>query len=93
MQEMNSICQPERRKAKVNEKTHLLFHIVERVREVDGEAEEEDMGVGVREWAETVAELVLASRIPQGEPDGLAVHLDVRDVEFKDCRDVHLGNV
>ena len=69
--------------------SYLLLHIVERVGRVDGEADEDDVRVGVGEGAQTVV-VFLASRIPESELDVLAVHLDVGDVVLKDGGDVDL---
>lgn len=43
--------------------TDLLLNVVQRVRRVDGEANQDHVGVGVREGTETVV-VFLASRIP-----------------------------
>jgi hypothetical protein len=45
--------------------------------------------VGVRKRAETVV-IFLASGIPEGELDVLAVHLDIGDVVLEDGGDVDL---
>lgn len=41
-------------------RTHLLLHVVERIGRVDCEADQDDVGVGIREWTQTV--VVLLSR-------------------------------
>jgi len=54
---------------------YLGLDIVKRRRADDGEADEEDVGLGVRERAQPVV-VLLASRIPQAQTDGLAIHHD-----------------
>ena len=68
---------------------YLLLDVVERVGRVDGEADEDDVRVGVGEGAETVV-ILLAGGIPEGELDVLAVNLDVGDVVLEDGGDVDL---
>jgi hypothetical protein len=70
--------------------TYLLLYVVERVGRVDGKANEDNVGVGVRERAETVV-IFLASGIPEGELDVLAVNLDIGNVVLEDSGDVDLG--
>lgn len=43
--------------------THLLLNVIKRVRRVHGEANEDDVGVGVTERAKTVI-IFLTCRIP-----------------------------
>jgi hypothetical protein len=43
--------------------TDLLLDVVKRIRRIDGEADQDNVRVGVRERAETVV-IFLASRIP-----------------------------
>ena len=69
--------------------THLLLDVVERVWRVDGETDQDDMRVGVGERAESVV-IFLASGIPEGEFDVLAVNLDIGDIVLEDGRDVDL---
>lgn len=73
----------------VTRASYLLLDVVERVRRVDGKADEDDVRVGVGERAETVV-ILLAGSIPEGELDVLAVDLDVGDVVFEDGGDVDL---
>jgi hypothetical protein len=68
----------------------LLLDVVKRVGGVDGEANQDDVGVGVGQGAETVV-ILLASRIPEGQLDVLAIDLDIGDVVLKDSGDVDLG--
>jgi hypothetical protein len=67
----------------------LLLDVVKRVGGVDGEANQDDMGIGVGQGTETVV-VLLASRIPKGQLDVLAIDLDIGDVVLKDGRDVDL---
>lgn len=69
--------------------TYLLKNIVQRVRRINGEADQDDVRVGVRERSETVI-IFLASRIPQGQLDVLVVNLDVGDVVLENGGDVDL---
>jgi hypothetical protein len=62
--------------------THLLLNVVQRVWRVDSEADEDDMGVRVTEWAESVI-IFLTSRIPQGQLDMFTVNVNVGDVVFE----------
>ncbi len=70
--------------------SYLLLYVFEGVRGVDGEADENDVGVGVGERAEAIV-ILLTSGIPQGEFDSLAVDLHVCDVVLEDRRDVDLS--
>lgn len=67
----------------------LLKNVVQRVRRVDSEANQDDVRVGVGEGSETVI-IFLSSRIPQGQLDVLVVDLDIGDVVLEDGRDVDL---
>jgi len=69
---------------------YLLLDVVERIGRVDGEADENDMRIGVGERAETVV-IFLAGSIPEGELDVFAVNLDVGNVVLEDGGDVDLG--
>lgn len=69
--------------------TYLLLYVVERVGRVDGKANQDNVGVGVRERAETVV-ILLAGGIPEGELDVLAVDLDVGDIVLEDSGDIDL---
>jgi hypothetical protein len=62
--------------------SYLLLYVVERVGRVDGEANQDNVRVGVGERAETVV-IFLASGIPEGELHVFAIHLDVGDVVFE----------
>jgi hypothetical protein len=69
--------------------TYLLKHIVQRVRGINSEADQDDVRVGVGEGSETVI-IFLASRIPQGQLDVLVVNLDVGDVVLENSGDIDL---
>lgn len=69
--------------------THLLLYVVERVGRVDGKADQDNVGVGVGERAETVV-ILLAGGIPEGELDVLAIDLDIGDIVLEDGGDVDL---
>lgn len=70
---------------------YLVHNILKRVWAVDGEANKEQIGLGVRERAQSIV-LFLSSRIPEGEFDNLARGLvfAVGDVVFEDGGDVFL---
>jgi hypothetical protein len=65
------------------------LHIVQGIRRVDGEADEDNVRIRVREWSEAVV-IFLACSIPQSKFDVLSVHLDIRNVIFEDRWDVDL---
>lgn len=68
---------------------YLLLDVVERIGGIDGEANQDNVGVGVRERTETVV-IFLASRIPKGQLDVLAVNLDIGDIVLENGGDVDL---
>lgn len=68
----------------------LLLDVVEGVRGIDGEADQDNVGIGVREGAKAIV-IFLTSGIPEGELDVLAIDLDVGDVVLEDGGDVDLG--
>ena len=70
--------------------TYLLLHVVERIRRVDSEANQDDVRIRVRERAKTVV-ILLTSRIPESELDMLAVHLDIGDVILEDGGNIDLS--
>jgi hypothetical protein len=71
--------------------TYLLLHVVEGVGRVDGEADEDDVRIGVGERAQAVV-VFLAGGIPQGQLDVLPIDLDVGDVVLEDGGDVDLAS-
>lgn len=70
---------------------YLLLDVVERVGGVDGEADQDDMRVGIGQRAQTIV-VLLASRIPKGQLDVLAIDLDVGDVVLEHGGDVDLSD-
>jgi hypothetical protein len=68
---------------------YLLLDIVKRIGRVDGEANQDNVRVGVRKRAETVV-IFLASSIPESELDVLAVHFDIGDVVLENGGDIDL---
>ena len=74
--------------------TNLVHDILERVRAVDGEADKDQVRLGVRERAQPVV-LLLPGRVPQGQLDRLTGGrvYGVGDVVFEDGRDVFLWAV
>lgn len=70
--------------------TYLLLDVVQGVRGIDGEADQDDMRVGVGERAETVV-ILLASRIPQGQLNVLAIDLDIGDIVLENSGNVDLA--
>jgi hypothetical protein len=68
----------------------LLLNVVKGVRRVNSEADQNDMRVGVRERAKTVV-ILLASSIPKGQLNVLAIDFDIGDVVLEDGGDVDLN--
>jgi hypothetical protein len=68
---------------------YLLLNVVKRVGRVDGETDQDDMRVRVGERAQSVV-IFLASGIPKGELDVLAIDFDIGDVVLEDGGDVDL---
>jgi len=69
--------------------TYLLKDVVQRIRRVDSEADQDDVRIRVRERSETVV-IFLASRIPQGQLNVLVVNLDVGDIVLENGGDIDL---
>ena len=67
----------------------LLLHVVKRVGGVDGEADQNNVGIWVGKRTETIV-IFLASRIPQGQFDMLSIDLNIGNVVLEDGRDVDL---
>jgi hypothetical protein len=65
-------------------------HVLERDRIDDREADEEDVGVGVRQRAQSVV-LLLAGCVPEAELDRLVAGRQVDDVVVEDGGNVVLG--
>ena len=69
--------------------TYLLLDVVERVGGVDGEANQDNVRIWVREWSETII-ILLTGSIPKGQLNVLAIDLDVGNVVLENSGDVHL---
>lgn len=69
--------------------SHLLLHVVQRVWRVNGEADKDDVRVGVGERAETVI-IFLTSGIPKSQLYMLIVDLNICNVVLKDRGDINL---
>jgi len=67
----------------------LLRNVVQRVGRIDGEADQNDVRVGVRQGPETVV-VLLTSRIPKCQLDVSAINFDIGNVVLKYGRDVDL---
>ena len=65
--------------AKCGKGTHLLLHVVQGIRGVDRETDEDDVGVRIGERTKTVV-IFLTSGIPKPEGDSLAVDHDIGGV-------------
>lgn len=66
----------------------LLQDVVQGVWGVDGETDQDHVGVWVRQWSQSVV-IFLTGSIPKGQLDFSSVDLDVGDVVLKDGGDVH----
>jgi hypothetical protein len=62
---------------------HLLLDVVEGIGGVDGEADQDDMRVGVRERTETIV-VLLSSRIPKSELNMLSIDLNIGNIVLED---------
>lgn len=69
--------------------TYLLLDIVKRIGRVDSKADQDNVRIGVRQGTETIV-VFLASRIPKGQLDVLAIDLNVGDVVLENSGDVDL---
>ena len=63
--------------------------VIEGIRRVDSEADEDDVRVWITEGPETIV-IFLASGIPKGELNVLAIDFHVCDVVLEHCWDVDL---
>lgn len=68
---------------------YLLLDVVKRVGRVDGKTDKDNVRIGIGEGTETVI-IFLASRIPQGQLNVLAIDLDVGDIVLENGGDVDL---
>ena len=64
---------------------YLCLYVVEGRRADDGEADEEDVGLGVGQWPQPVV-IFLSSGIPQTQADGLAIDHYIRRVVIEAVR-------
>lgn len=71
------------------EKPYLLLNVVERIRRIDGEANQDNVRIGVRKRSQTIV-IFLASRIPKGQLNVFAINFDIGNIVFKNGRDVDL---
>lgn len=71
---------------------YFLLDVVQRIRRVDCETNEDDMRIWVTERAETIV-IFLACCIPQRQLNVLAVYLNIRNVVFEHGRDVNLKKI
>jgi hypothetical protein len=69
--------------------TNLLLNVIQGIRRVYGETNEDDMGIRVGEGSETVV-VLLSGRIPKRQLDMFAVNLDIGNIVLKDSWDVNL---
>ena len=69
--------------------SHLLLDVVKGIRGVDSKADENDMGIRVRQWTETIV-IFLTCRIPQGQFDVFAIDLDIGNVILENSWDIDL---
>ena len=74
--------------------TYLVHDIFERVRAVNGEANEEKIGLWVGEWSQTVV-FFLACSVPERQFHRLTTRLviGVSNIVFEDCRDIFLLSI
>jgi len=68
----------------------LLLNIIQAVRTVNCEADENDVRIGIAQWPQAIV-VFLTSRIPKSEFDVLSIHLDVCYVVLEDGGNVDLG--
>lgn len=72
-----------------NSNAYLLPDVIQRVWRVDGIANQNDMGVWIRQRAQAIVVLLTRS-VPQRQLDSFAVAVDVGDIVFEDGGDVRL---
>jgi hypothetical protein len=59
-----------------SEPAHLCLYVIERGRADDGEADEEDIGLGVGEGSQAIV-ILLTGGIPKSQTYGLAINHDI----------------
>lgn len=67
----------------------LFLDVVERVRGINGKTDQDDVGVRVRKWAQTVV-IFLAGGIPKSQFNMFSIHLDICHIVFKDSGHIDL---
>jgi len=67
----------------------LLLDVVKGIWGVDGEANQDNVGVWVGEWAKTIV-ILLTGSIPKGQLDVLAIDLNIGNVVLENSWDVDL---
>lgn len=70
-------------------RTNLLANVIKRIGRVNGKANQDDVGIWVRQRPQTVV-VLLTGRIPQRQLDVLSIDLYIGDVVLEDGRDVDL---
>ena len=70
--------------------TYLLLNVVQRVRGVNGEADQDDMGVRITERAEAVV-VLLSGRIPQGKLDVFSIDFDIGHIVLEYSGNINLA--
>lgn len=63
-------------------RTHLLLNVVQRIRRVDRETDQDDVRIRVRQRSESIV-IFLSGGIPKSELDLLSVHLDIGNAKGK----------
>ena len=68
---------------------YLFLDVIQRVRRLNGEANEDDMRIGITEGTETIV-VFLTRCIPQRQLDVVAINLNIGDVAPEHSGDVAL---
>ena len=82
-------CQPRGGRIACGRETNLLADVVQGIGGVDGEANQDDVRVGVRQGPQAVV-IFLPGRIPEGQLDVLPINLDIGNIVLEDGGDVDL---
>jgi hypothetical protein len=61
----------------------LFLNVVERVGRINGETDQDDVGVRVRQWAQTIV-ILLSGGIPKSQFNMFSVHLDICNIILED---------
>jgi hypothetical protein len=70
--------------------SYLLLNVVQWIRGIDGEANQDDMGIGITQGSKSIV-VFLSRRIPKGQFDVFSIYLDVRNVILKHSRNIDLS--